>query len=85
MCDALFPRAVEHCLSELTDCFSKLPNSDDAMHEVAALRRQLKGADFEALMQSGLHDYIDTVQSEIGEIHQAIATTWFLPQVQVSA
>ncbi|UTF61055.1 alpha-E domain-containing protein [Gilvimarinus sp. DA14] len=83
--DPLFPRAVEHCLSELTDCFAKLPNSDQALHEVAALRRQLKGADFAALMDSGLHDYIDTVQSEIAAIHQAIAATWFLPQVQVSA
>lgn len=82
--DPMFPRAVEHCLIQLNECFAHLPNSDEALHSVAALRRQLKTADFEALMEDGLHDYIDTVQSEIGQIHQSIAATWFLPQVQVA-
>lgn len=81
--DSLFPRAVEHCLGELADSFARLPNSDEPERVLASVRRQLKTADIANLIEEGLHDYIDAVQSNIGEVHNAIAGTWFLPQVQV--
>ncbi|MDO3386496.1 alpha-E domain-containing protein [Gilvimarinus sp. SDUM040013] len=82
--DSLFPRSVAHCLSELSEAFDRLPNSDNAQRVLASVRRQLKTADILQLIESGLHEYIDSIQSSIGEVHSEIADTWFLPQVQVT-
>ncbi|MDO3384097.1 alpha-E domain-containing protein [Gilvimarinus algae] len=83
--DPLFPRAVEHCLGELADCVARLPNNDEVLRVLASVRRQLKTADFTVLIDDGLHDYIDNVQAEIASIHQVVAATWFLPEVQVAS
>jgi len=77
--DALFPRAVSHSLGELEACLRKLPNSDDALRAVTGVRRRVRTADISELLQSGLQEYIDNLQREVGDIHQQIANTWFLP------
>lgn len=77
--DALFPRAVSHSLGELESCLRKLPNSDDALRAVTGVRRRVRTADISDLLQSGLQEYIDNLQREVGDIHQQIARTWFLP------
>ncbi|MBU2885028.1 alpha-E domain-containing protein [Gilvimarinus agarilyticus] len=82
--DPLFPRAVEHCLSELSESFSRLPNSDDPQRVLVSVKRQLKTADIPQLLESGLEEHIESIQASIGEVHSAIATTWFLPQAQVA-
>lgn len=82
--DPLFPRAVEHCLCEVSEAFARLPNSDEAQRVLASIRRQLKSINIPELLKSGLHEYIDSLQSSIAEVHSVIATTWFLPQEQVA-
>ena len=34
-------------------------------------------SDLEKLRAEGLHDFIDRLQLEFGDLHQQIASTWF--------
>ena len=83
--DALFPRAVEHCFGELATCLEELPNSEDVLRVLGSVRRKIKAADFAVLIDTGLGDFIEDLQTEIADLHGAIASTWFLPAVQVAS
>lgn len=74
-----FPRAVYHALGELENCLKKLPNSRNASNAVAVARENVKTANIKELLEKGLHEYIDDVQYDIGNLHTIIAETWFLP------
>lgn len=76
-----FPRAVGHCLKQLEQCLWALPNSENVLTLIVGLQQKLEQADIDALLQQGLHEYIDEIQLEIGNLHFRIAETWFLPQV----
>lgn len=74
-----FPRAVAHSLGELEGCLKKLPNSKVASTTVAKAIAHVKAADIPQLLEKGLHEYIDEIQYEIGNLHSVITETWFLP------
>jgi uncharacterized alpha-E superfamily protein len=74
-----FPRAVAHSLGELEGCLKKLPNSKVASNTVAKAIAHVKAADIPLLLEKGLHEYIDEIQYEIGNLHSVITETWFLP------
>ncbi len=76
-----FPRATAHCLKQLEQCLWGMPNSEKILSSIVAIQQKLDEADFNELLQSGLHDYIDELQLEIGNLHFKIADTWFLPVV----
>ena len=76
-----FPRAVAHCLKQLELCLWGLPNSEKVLAAILKLQHQLESANLDQLLEQGLHEYIDEVQLEIGNLHYRIAETWFLPQV----
>src|SRR5690606_15485568 len=83
--DGMFPRSIEHCFAHLSQCLEGLPNGEDALRVLGSVRRKVKSADFSNLIDAGLDEYIDDLQAEIGEIHGAIAATWFLPEVQIAS
>jgi len=74
-----FPRALAHSLAELEGCLKKLPNSKAVVSTVGRVREKVLQADIGLLLESGLHEYIDDVQAEIGQLHSQIAGTWFDP------
>lgn len=74
-----FPRALAHSLGELENCLKKLPNGKSVTSAVAQARDKVLQADITQLLESGLHEYIDDVQAEIGQLHSQIAGTWFDP------
>lgn len=76
-----FPRAVGHCLKQLELCLWGLPNSEKVLAAIVSLQQKIEEADMDALLKQGLHEYIDEVQLEIGNLHYRIAETWFLPVV----
>lgn len=79
--DNMFPRAVAHALGELELCLQKLPNSEGPLRAVTGVRRRVRSADIPVLLQAGLQEYVDKLQLELGDVHQEIASTWFLPVV----
>lgn len=75
--DDQFPRALRYCLNQLDTALRKLPRPEDALRAVARLQRQVDELDFNRLDHSGLHEWIDMVQLELGVAHMAIHRTWF--------
>lgn len=79
--DTLFPRAVAHSVAQAEAAIGRLPHNDIPLRLAVQARRHVLEADVEKLIAAEqLHDYIDVVQSEIGDIHNAVAACWF-PQV----
>lgn len=78
--DRDFPRAVHACLDELAVSLETLPHPDPPLRLLARLKRHVTGANVPALLQAGLHDFIDTLQGELAELNNAITMEWFLPK-----
>ncbi len=74
-----FPRAVAHSLIQLEQCLWGLPNSEKVLACIVDMQKNLEDANLDQLLQQGLHEYIDGIQLEIGNLHFRIAEAWFLP------
>jgi uncharacterized alpha-E superfamily protein len=76
--DTDFPRAVAHTLGEITTCLErKLPHNDEPLRAALRLQRLVAEADVGKLQDAGLHEFIDQLQLELGDLHQQITSTWF--------
>lgn len=76
--DLRFPRAVGHCLDQVSQCCRALPFSDDPLVAVTATQQQLDKAKVAKLFTSAkLHGFIDKLQLNLGEIHNQLSLTWF--------
>jgi len=76
--DCDFPRSVGHTLGEIASCIEKrLPHNEEPLRAVLRLQRLVADANVEKLHTEGLHDFIDRMQLEFGDLHQQISGTWF--------
>jgi len=76
-----FPRAVAHSLKQLEQGLWSLPNSEKILTAIVNLQQKIEEAKITELLEHGLHEFIDELQLEIGNLHVSIAETWFLPVV----
>jgi uncharacterized alpha-E superfamily protein len=76
--DVPFPRAVAHSLRYVQEALERLPRNELPLRLVMQARRHAQGADVDHLIsEDRLHDFIDTLQQDIGGVHAAIFDTWF--------
>lgn len=75
--DRDFPRSINHCLYEINKCFTRLPENDIPLRGITQTQRLVHETDTSKLLDSGLHEYIDEIQIELGNLHTLIAQTWF--------
>jgi len=75
--DIRFPRSVEHCLSEIGSCFRLMPKSQQLQQLVAQLRLKIVQHQTDELSAEALHEYLDLLQAELGEIHDALTQRYF--------
>ncbi|MBK6510685.1 MAG: alpha-E domain-containing protein [Haliea sp.] len=73
----VFPRAVAHTLVQIENSMKLLPDHTSALAVAANLRRRLKETDCGALAGPALHDFIDELQLQLVDVHNAIAVRWF--------
>ena len=85
LCDPAFPRSVEHCLTQISRSLLELPRYEAAMLRCADVQSKLVGTAFAALDATGLHLYMDELQVAIGDIHDAIADTFFVASALVNS
>lgn len=82
-----FPRTVCHCLNEIEGCLSVLPHSDAAMRSARQAWRRLDRMELEGLAPVVLHEYLDQVQADLGDIHTAVSRQYFylhhVPNVEI--
>jgi uncharacterized alpha-E superfamily protein len=78
--DALFPRAVAHCLLELESGMARLPNHEGPLRAALRLQRLVDAQHPEAVEETALRKLMDTLQLELALVHAQIADAWFLPE-----
>lgn len=79
--DPRFPRAVRYCIEHTRVALERLPRHEAALRVTSRVVRDLDGTELAALTQSELHAFVDELQLGIGDVHNAIAATWFPPPV----
>lgn len=77
MRDKEFPRAIIHCLDELNECVSRLPKNDHPLRSISRVQRTVQELDVKKLMNGKLHEFIDTLQVDLADIHSQVSQTWF--------
>ena len=77
MRDNEFPRAIIHCLDELNECVSRLPKNDHPLRSISRVQRAVQELDVNKLMNGKLHEFIDTLQVDLADIHSQVSQTWF--------
>jgi uncharacterized alpha-E superfamily protein len=72
-----FPRTVLHCIAEIEECVSMLPEHSEVMHKVRQAWRRVDAMKLNDLKPVVLHEYLDQVQTDLGTIHGAVARQYF--------
>jgi len=80
-----FPRSCSHCLQQVQLCLETMPDNDLLLRHILSMRRNIKDANMDkyAEADSGLHEYIDHLQTQLGELHNAITARYFSLDVRM--
>ncbi len=75
--DADFPRAVFHCVTSVELGASRLPRNEGVLRHCGRMKRTLSESNVGALRQDVLHEFVDTCQLGLADLHFEISRTWF--------
>lgn len=73
-----FPRSIYFCSQQLEECVKQLHNFENVLRKIHTLMRTIQGAELQKYDQQMLHEFIDQLQVEFGEVHNALADNYFL-------
>ena len=73
-----FPRSIYFCSQQLEQCVTQLPNYENVLRKIHTLMRTIQSAELQAYDQRMLHEFIDHLQVEFSEVHNALADNYFL-------
>ena len=76
-----FPRSFAHCIAEVKKCLDELPHNDEVLREIARLNRLNDNTDISKLANSGFHDHIDLLQTQLALVHNSIDKSYFLAEL----
>ncbi len=76
--DKHFPRSVGCCIREMTICINELPNHNDLPDYLLKLEQYLDGININESTQLQVHEILDVIQKQLGEINNQISAHWFL-------
>jgi uncharacterized alpha-E superfamily protein len=71
--DSEFPRSVLHCIDAVDESLGELENTGLPMRRAHTMKRRLKRTKVAELSQASLHDFIDELQVDVMNVHDAIA------------
>ncbi|MBU1665010.1 MAG: alpha-E domain-containing protein [Gammaproteobacteria bacterium] len=75
--DPHFPRTVAHCLGEIENCLSLLVNYHGPLQVARHTWRRLEAMNLDDVSPVPLHDHLDQLQADLGELHNAISRQYF--------
>lgn len=78
--DKEFPRAFIHCIGEVLDCLNHLPKKDIPLTAARALSDRVAKVNPAKLPKLTMHEFIDSLQRQLGEVHDIISQTYFIAQ-----
>lgn len=73
-----FPRAILFCVQQMERSVQALPDYENSLRRIHQAKRLIQGAELHAYDQSMLHDFIDHIQIELNNIHNALTEQYFL-------
>ena len=76
--NAEFPRAVRCAVGEVCTAIGRLPNNQRPLALGQALSQRVDRARIGRFDDPAVHRFVDRVQKSLGDIHLAVAQTWFL-------
>lgn len=76
--DPMFPRSINHCISQVAACFILLSRADSFSSDLSDLSNKLEKVDFFHISPMQLHEFLDHIQVILGATHNQVAATWFL-------
>jgi uncharacterized alpha-E superfamily protein len=72
------PRSVGCCVAEMASCINALPNNDALPSELEKLEAYVQAFDTQRTTQAQLREILDNLHNNLGELHDRIASNWFL-------
>ncbi len=77
--DSLFPRALYFCLEQVETHLKDLPGNGQTLGSLERLKRKISAADLALLAEQPqqLHNFIDTLQVGLGQVHNHIDSAYF--------
>lgn len=85
--DGDFPRAIRHCLAQAEYSLHRITGTHmgshqgEVEHHLGKLRSQMEFSKIQEVFQTGLHQYLDDLQTKLNEIGQSIHNTFFAAKV----
>lgn len=77
--DREFPRSVLFCLHMIAGTLPKLPPNRRLERSLERLRALIVDANVDYLLAGGLTEFIDEIQTALGELHIAVSAAYFEP------
>lgn len=71
------PRCLGYCLAHIEHCLRELPRNDSPLRTLGRVQRLVKEADVHGLMAENLHQYLESLQDAMADLHDHIAATYF--------
>ncbi len=81
--DNQFPRSIRHCITKAKICLHRITGTPQgaainlAEKRLGRIQADIEYTDIEEVIETGLHEYLDNMQSRINEVGGAIGTTFF--------
>jgi uncharacterized alpha-E superfamily protein len=81
--DSQFPRSIRHCISKAQICLHRITGSpsgsanNEAEKRLGRLNADLEYADIDEVIDHGMHEYMDGLQTRLNGVDGAIGTTFF--------
>ena len=76
--DRAFPRSIAFCLDNARSSCAALPRGRDTGAALDKVEDLLQPIPADRLSAAEVSTLMDTVQERLGDVHQAVAVTWFL-------
>ncbi len=81
--DGQFPRSTRHCVAKAEICLHRITGSEPGSAHNAAekrlgrLKSDLEYTDIDEVIEQGMHEYLDGLQTRLNAVDTAIGTTFF--------
>ncbi len=81
--DSHFPRSIHHCVSKAQVCLYRITGSppgsatNAAEKRLGRLKADLEYTDIDEVIDQGLHEYLDGLQTRLNQVDAAIGATFF--------
>jgi uncharacterized alpha-E superfamily protein len=72
-----FPRAVMFSLNRIEAGLKRLPHNRECLAANQRLKQAIANADVQALVVSGLSEFLDRVQQDLSRLHELVSETYF--------